>query len=198
MKTENHAKVRRLVTLALLAALIVVLQSLSTLFPAVTPVNLTLVPIVIGAILYGPGACAILGGVFTAVVLIAGFTGTDVFTSMLLGSAPVWTVLVCIVKGVGCGAAAGAVYRLLQNRKRFIACLLAAVVAPIVNSGVFTIGVLTVLRSSFEAIASSFEIADAMQWLFVGILGVNFLIEFTVNVVLSSAIAYITKVAKKR
>ncbi|MBQ7565724.1 MAG: ECF transporter S component, partial [Oscillospiraceae bacterium] len=197
MKTENHAKVRRLVTLALLAALIVVLQSLSTLFPAVTPVNLTLVPIVIGAILYGPGAGAILGGVFTAVVLIAGFTGTDVFTSMLLGSAPVWTVLVCAVKGVGCGAAAGAVYRLLQNKNRFVACLLTAVVAPIVNSGVFTIGVLTVLRSSFETIAASFEIADAMQWLFVGILGVNFLIEFTVNVVLSSAIAYITKVAKK-
>lgn len=197
MNQANHEKTRRLVTLALLAALIAVLQSVSSFIPGVTPVNLTLVPIVIGAILYGPGAGAVLGGVFTAVVLIAGFSGTDVFTFTLLSGAPLMTILLCIVKGCGCGAAAGAIYRLFEKKNRFVACFLAAIVAPIVNSGVFTIGMLTVLRSNFEAIAASYEIADAVQWLFLSILGVNFLIEFAVNVVLSSAIAMITKRARK-
>lgn len=198
MQRAQHEKTRRLVTLALLAALVVVLQTLSTLFPGVTPVNLTLVPIVIGAILLGPGGGAVLGGVFTAVVLIAGFTGADAFTFTLLSGAPLETILVCAVKGVGCGAVAGWVYRLLSGKNQFLACLLASVGAPIVNTGVFTIGMLTFLRPSFEAIARSYEVADAVQWLFLGILGFNFVIEFAVNLILSTTIAYITRTARKR
>ena len=73
MKNEKHISVVRLTSLALLAALIVVLQTVASgIKIGPVPISLTLVPIVVGAILFGPGAGAFLGGVFGVVCLIAG------------------------------------------------------------------------------------------------------------------------------
>ena len=78
MKRNNHASVVRLTSLALLAALVVVLQTVASgIRIGPVPISLTLVPIVVGAILFGPGAGAGLGAVFGIVCLIAGITGTD-------------------------------------------------------------------------------------------------------------------------
>ena len=61
-ENKNHATVVKMVTLALLAALVVVLQTVaSSIKFGPIPITLTLVPIVIGAILYGPSAGALLG-----------------------------------------------------------------------------------------------------------------------------------------
>ena len=59
MKNEKHISVVRLTSLALLAALIVVLQTVASgIKIGPVPISLTLVPIVVGAILFGPGAGA--------------------------------------------------------------------------------------------------------------------------------------------
>ena len=63
-ENKNHATVVKMVTLALLAALVVVLQTVaSSIKFGPIPITLTLVPIVIGAILYGPSAGALLGAI---------------------------------------------------------------------------------------------------------------------------------------
>ena len=78
MNRKNHASVVRLTSLALLAALVVVLQTVASgIRIGPVPISLTLVPIVVGAILFGPGAGAGLGAVFGIVCLIAGITGAD-------------------------------------------------------------------------------------------------------------------------
>ena len=78
MNRKNHASVVRLTSLALLAALVVVLQTVASgIRIGPVPISLTLVPIVVGAILFGPGAGAGLGAVFGVVCLIAGITGAD-------------------------------------------------------------------------------------------------------------------------
>ena len=75
MNRKNHASVVRLTSLALLAALVVVLQTVASgIRIGPVPISLTLVPIVVGAILFGPGAGAGLGAVFGVVCLIAGIT----------------------------------------------------------------------------------------------------------------------------
>ena len=72
MKRNNHASVVRLTSLAILAALVVVLQTVASgIRIGPVPISLTLVPIVVGAILFGPGAGAGLGFVFGLVCLIA-------------------------------------------------------------------------------------------------------------------------------
>ena len=66
-------KTRRLVALALFTAIVVVLQLLGSFIRFGTfSISLVLVPIVIGAVLYGPWAGAFLGAVFGLVVLLSG------------------------------------------------------------------------------------------------------------------------------
>ena len=147
MKNEKHISVVRLTSLALLAALIVVLQTVASgIKIGPVPISLTLVPIVVGAILFGPGAGAFLGGVFGVVCLIAGIAGTDQFTNLLWVANPFCLTVICVGKAVLCGWVAGLVYRALEKRQT-LGCIAAAICAPIVNTGVFAIGMLTVFKS---------------------------------------------------
>ena len=88
-------KTRRMTGLAILSAIVVVLQILSN-FVKFGPASITLslAPIIIGAAIYGTGAGAILGFVFSAVVVITGILGWDGgFIMMLMGISPVGSLL---------------------------------------------------------------------------------------------------------
>ena len=180
MNRNNHASVVRLTSLALLAALVVVLQTVASgIRIGPVPISLTLVPIVVGAILFGPGAGAGLGAVFGVVCLIAGITGADEFTNVLWVASPFWLVVVCVA---------------LRHRQT-ISCILAALTAPVVNTGVFAIGMLTVFKPVLQDYAGGTNI---VYFLFVAFIGVNFLVEFAVNAALSAAIARIVQVVQKQ
>ena len=197
MKQWNHEKTRRMVTLALLTALVVVLQALGSFITlGSTPISLTLVPIVIGAIVLGPGAGAFLGIAFGVVVLSAGLSGRDAFTNMLLNVGPFWTFMVCLCKGALCGAVPGWIFRAMKSHWN-IGCFLAALSAPIVNTGVFALFMLTVLRPGLDNFVGSVGGGNAVTVLFLVLIGVNFLVELAVNTVLSAAIARIVKAAVK-
>ena len=194
MKNKNHASVVRLTSLALLAALVVVLQTVATgIKIGPVPISLTLVPIVVGAILFGPGAGALLGGVFGVVCLIAGITGTDQFTNMLWVASPFWLTVVCVGKAVLCGWVAGLVYRAM-SKNQTLGCIVAAICAPIVNTGVFAIGMFTAFRPILQNFAGG---TDLVYYFFIGMIGVNFLVELGVNAVLSAAIARIVKAVEQ-
>lgn len=193
-ENKNHASVVRMTSLALLAALVVVLQTVASgIRIGPVPITLTLVPIVVGAILFGPGAGAALGGVFGIVCMIAGIAGTDQFTNILWVTSPFWLVIVCVGKGVLCGFCAGLVAKALRS-KQTLSCILAALTAPIVNTGIFAIGMLTVFKPVLQSYAGG---TNAVYFLFVAFIGVNFLVEFAVNAVLSAGIARIVKAAAK-
>lgn len=193
-ENKNHAAVVRMVTLALLAALVIVLQTVaSNIKVGPIPITLTLVPIVIGAVLYGPGAGALLGATFGLVTAVAGLTGYDAGTQALIQASPVWTILTCFVKATAAGWVAGLVYRALR-KKQTLGCFLAAMSAPVVNTGIFLLAMTTVLRSSLEAWAGG---TDMVYYVFVVLTGVNFLVEFGVNAVLSAAIVRIVKAVAK-
>lgn len=193
-ENKNHAAVVRMVTLALLAALVIVLQTVaSNIKVGPIPITLTLVPIVIGAVLYGPGAGALLGAIFGLVTAVAGLTGYDAGTQALIQASPVWTISTCFVKATAAGWVAGLVYRALR-KKQTLGCVLAAMSAPVVNTGIFLLAMTTVLRSSLEAWAGG---TDMVYYVFVVLTGVNFLVEFGVNAVLSAAIARIVKAVAK-
>ena len=73
-------------------------------------------------------------------------------------------------------------------------CWIAGLLAPIVNTGVFAIGMLTVFKPILQDYAGG---TNAVYFLFVAFIGVNFLVEFSVNAVLSAAIARIVQVVQK-
>ena len=105
-------KTRRLTGLALMTAIVVVLQVVAS-FVKFGPftITLALAPILIGAALYGPKAGACLGGVFGAVVLLACILGWDMGGNVLWNANPFLTALVCLGKGILAGLAAGLVSR---------------------------------------------------------------------------------------
>ena len=158
-----------MVSLALLAALVIVLQTVaSNIKVGPIPITLTLVPIVIGAVLYGPGAGALLGAIFGLVTAVAGLTGYDAGTQALIQASPVWTILTCFVKATAAGWVAGLVYRALR-KKQTLGCVLAAMSAPVVNTGIFLLAMTTVLRSSLETWAGGTDMvyyccADGRQF----------------------------------
>ena len=119
----------------LLAAIIAVLQfagSAVRLGPF--SVSLVLIPIVLGAALYGWGMGCWLGLVFGAVVLLSGDAG------LFLAADPGGAIVTVPSKGIACGAAAGLCCRWLHPRYPRLSILLSALAAPLTNTGVFLLG----------------------------------------------------------
>ena len=194
---SNREKTVRLVTLGFLIALVVVLQVWgSGIKVGQTSFSLVLIPIAVGAMLLGPSAGALLGFVFGLITLIAGITAVDPFTNILFQEAPVITSLICLGKGTAAGFGAGWAYRLVAKRNEFAAAFCAAAAAPLLNTGLFAFGSLFVrkiLEQNFMPEGTSF-----FFFLFVGIIGVNFLVEFSVNMIVTPALHRIVKVAGKQ
>lgn len=178
---------RKLVTLAIFTALIVVLQ-LTANVAKVGPVSITLslVPIVVGAALYGIGAGAYLGGVFGLVVLVCCISGMDLGGSVLWNGNPFLTALVCLGKGIAAGACAGGVYRGLSKvGNETVSALFAGVVCPVVNTGLFCLAMVLFFHDTLVAWAGG---TDLMYYIIFGLAGVNFLVELAVNLILAPII----------
>ena len=191
----NKNATRRLTGLAIFTALIIVLQVLCT-FVRFGPFSITLAlaPIIIGAAMYGRKAGAYLGLVFGLVVLITGLFGWDGGTVMLLLSQnAIGCILICTVKGAAAGWVAGAVYELLSKRSELAAVVTAGILCPIVNTGLFIVGMMFFYLSTLQSWASG----EAMLYYIIfGLTGLNFVIELAVNLVLASGITRIIKAGK--
>ena len=193
----KNNKISRMVQLAVLLAIVIFLQCfLGSIVVGTTSFSVVLVPIVIGAILLGPGAGAFLGFAFGLIVLIMGISGRDQFTNLLFLSQPAFTVLICLGKGAAAGWVAGLIYKLLSHASSLWASVAAAAIAPIVNTGLFILGGLTLVRGTLEANLGAFGADSVVIFLVIVCAGVNFLVEFGVNMVLSPAIYRIIHVVR--
>ena len=195
--TAGKGGIRRLTALSIIAAIIVVLTVLAN-FIRFGPFSISLVlcPIIVGAALYGPSAGALLGGIFGLVVIITGIFGWDGGTVMLLMSAnPIGVFVICLVKGIAAGWCAGAVYKLFEKKNMKLAVVIAGIVAPVVNTGLFVLLMLVF----YKDILASWAGGTAMlTYIITGLCGINFLIELVVNMVLATGVTTIIKYGKKR
>lgn len=193
--TSTRNPSAKVALLGLFAAVVVVLQLLSYVIKIGTfNLSLVLIPIVLGAVLYGPGFGAVLGAVFGVVTVVTSMTGLDAGGQQLWLLNPLLTAAICLLKGAAAGAAAGFVARLFDSFSSTVGVIAAAVVAPIVNTGVFLLGLVFFFRSTLLAWANGQPIG---YYIIVGLVGVNFLIEFLLNVILSPAILTVTRALKR-
>lgn len=197
----KNSKILRMTTLALLIALILVMQSIGAAIPPISgfTISLVLIPIVLGAALLGPGAGAFLGAVFGLIVFINCVNGSDGGGHMVFQASPVLCFLVVMGKGTLAGLAAGLVYRGLSSRTSgYVAMLCAAAVCPAVNTGTFVVCMLTLFREVLNTWATSFG-GDVIVYIFSGLLLMNFVPELIINLVFSPASQRIlTAVREKR
>ena len=104
----KNAKIKRMVGIAFLMAMVVVLQFVSGMIPTVGgfSISLVLIPVVLGAAIFGPAAGAVLGGTFGTIVFINCVTGADPGGHMVFQAGPVLCFLVVMGKGILAGLAA--------------------------------------------------------------------------------------------
>ena len=162
--------------------------------------NFSLVPIVLGAILMGPVAGALLGlisGIAIFIMVILGAQG-PVF-SYLFAAQPVMIALICLVKTTAAGLVSGILYRLVAKKNQKAAVFAAAVAAPIVNTGLFVLGMLCI-SGAVEASAAEFGFAQtsAISVILLVFVTYNFFIEFAINLVLAPALCTVIRVVEKR
>lgn len=198
----------RMVELAMLIALVVVLQMLGSFIKiGPLPMSFVLVPIVIGACLLGAKEGAFLGAVFGVITMVMGITGIDAFSFLLWEARPVWFVVLCLLKAIMAGLCSGLVYKLFGKlfgeKHVYLRTVFASVTAPIVNTGIFVVGMLLFFFDTMQGLPALFPDAfgqyeNAVQLLFLGLAGFNFIGEFVVNLVLSPAMVRIIEVVKKR
>jgi len=194
MDKTKKLNTRRLVELALLTAIVIVLQiaaiMMRPLFPAFT-ISLVLMPIVIGAALCGTLAGGWLGLAFGLAVLISGDAAP-----FLAVNVP-GTLLVVLLKGLFAGLAAGFMYKLFEKKSKTVGAIVAAVSCPIVNTGVFIIGSYIFFLPTLTEWAEGFGFANATAYIFLGVAGINFLVELGINLVLCPIIVRLIQYNQK-
>ncbi len=182
--------IRKITYLAMLTALVVVLQFAGSFIRfGMFSVSLVLVPIVVGAAICGPLSGAWLGFVFGLIVLASG----DAAAFLTINS--IGTIITVIVKGTLAGLAAGLVYKLLEGKNKYVAVFSAAVVCPIVNTGVFLLGCLLFFMETINEWAIGFGYESVGAYMILALAGGNFLFELLFNIFLGPVIVTVIGLA---
>lgn len=167
--------IRKMAGIAILLASSIILTFISnTISIAGLEINLSLLPIGLAAILYGPFAGLFIGVMNGLIVLLA--PGTSVFLSMN----PVLTVFLCLGKTGLAGLISGYLFRWLRKVNFNLAIVVASLIIPILNTGLFVLGCLAGFNSLFGAVVTL-------------ALLINFSIEIAINIVLSPSIVFLIK-----
>ncbi len=176
---------------AMLTALVIVLQLLGSFIRfGMFSISLVLIPIVVGAAMCGPAISAWLGLVFGIAVLLSGDAA-----AFLAVSVP-GTILTVLAKGVLCGLAAGFTYQWLSKKNIYFGVFAAAIVCPLVNTGVFLLGCLVFFLPTITAWAGGND-QTLWQYILFGLVGGNFLFELGFNLVLSPIIVRLLRISKR-
>ncbi len=189
---QNTNQIRTLTLGAILTALVIVLQMLGQ-FIRFGPfsISLVLIPIVIGAAMCGPKISTWLGFVFGVAVLMtdaAAFLAIDVFG----------TVVTVLLKGMAAGLAAGLICKAIEKKNRTLAVILAALVCPVVNTGVFLLGCVVFFLDTLKEWGAGAGFDNVFAYLIFGMVGINFIAEMAINIFLSPVVVRLLNIARKR
>ena len=188
-----NTKTKNTVGIALFTAIVVVLQLLAVGLRALGlfSISLVLVPIVVGSAVYGWKGGAWLGFAFGVAVLLSGDAAAFLAIDVL------GTIVTVLLKGTACGFVAGLVYKLLEKHGKLLAVIVAAVLCPVVNTGVFLLGCVVFFMDAITEMAATYDFANVGAYMIFGLTGINFLIELGVNIVLAPVASRLIKLGKK-
>ena len=198
---KQMTSAKKLAYFAVLTALTVILLFLSG-YMHIGPVNInmTLVPLVLCGMILGVWYSLGLGAIIGIIILLQGITGFEPFTQALFMANPVILSIVCILKTTLAGGAGALVYRWLSKNK-YLATFISAAVVPIVNTGVFILGML-LLKSPLLGFLQSAGVNTAghniVYVILVFVVSWNFFIELGINVLLAPAIHRVIEIFEKR
>ncbi|MBP3856106.1 MAG: ECF transporter S component [Ruminiclostridium sp.] len=188
-KAENRKYINTIVGLGMMTAIVVVLQLLSSVIKfGPFSITLALTAMIVGGAVYGIWAGAWLGLAMGITVLLSGDAAA------FLTISPIGTFLTVLLKGALAGLAAAAVYKLIEKNSRFGAVIAAGVTAPVVNTGIFIIGTFLFFLDTIKEWAGQ---TPVVEYIFTGLIGLNFPVELMVNLALSTVTVTVIGIVKK-
>ena len=101
-----------------------------------------------------------------------------------------------MVKGIAAGTCAGLVYGAVSKKSVSGGVLSAAIVSPVVNTGLFLSALIFLFESTLVEWAGAAG-KDVVTYILTGLVGINFIIELVLNLVLSSVIVRLIKYRQK-
>ena len=194
MQKTNKMSTKTMVLGAVMTALVILIQLISTYTAFFGPFStaLALIPIAIGAAMCGIGIGTWLGFIFGVVVLATG--GAALFFAFNIPG----TIITVLGKGAACGFAAGLVYKLLKKFNLTVAAIVSAIVCPIVNTGVFLLGSAIFFLPSADQIAAKLGLGVSGMAVFWALAMANFIFEISASIVLSPVIVRLLEIRKKQ
>ena len=188
---KNSIMIKRMVGLAALCAITFVLQFwIAGILPKLpigggTAINLALIPVVVGAILYGPVGGLMVGLFLGAVTLLPGQGAEGFYVNWYM---TILAIVLCLAKAGLAGFLSGLAFKLLFKKNYYVAIYATAIVAPIVNTGIFLLlyGVLIYIMTG-SAYGPTFAATATAVW-------IMFLVELSVNILFAPALATLTKI----
>lgn len=208
MEKKKFFSAKNIAYLGILLALVIVLQCFASAIPVGGGVqlNLSLIPIVLGAIMFGMVGGAFLGLACGIVVLIQVVTLPQLFYTTIWTYSPVLTSFTCLLKTTVAGLVAGLLYKVIAKKIPLVAVFVAAGIVPIINTTIFILGCLcmgntmTVFRDILvnDYALAEFSGMNVFVFILVGIVTFNFFIEFGINMVFAPAIHRVVIVVEKQ
>jgi thiamine transporter ThiT len=187
---KNSIMIKRLVGLATLCSIAFVLQFwIAGILPKLpigggTAINLALIPVVVGAFLYGPVGGLTVGLFLGAVTLLPGQGAERFYVNWYM---TILAIVLCLAKTGLAGFLSGLAFKLLFKKNYYVAIYAAAIIAPIVNTGTFLLlygALINIMTGS--AYGPTFVATAAAVW-------IVFLVELAVNILFAPALATLTK-----
>ncbi len=192
-KKFDRNKTVKLATTGILTAIVVVFQFIGASIKFGTfSVSLVLIPIVIGAALGGKYVSTWLGFIFGVVVLLSGDAAA------FLPINPMGTIITVIVKGALAGFVGGIAFELLKKINTYFAIIVSAIFVPITNTGVFLVGCKLFFFDTIKEWGQGLGFENTFTYMIVGLVGMNFIFEVAINIILSPSVVGAVKVLSKK
>ena len=120
-------------------------------------------------------------GVTVSVQVVTGAAGALSFA--MFEHKPAITIAVCLLKGILAGLCSGLIFKAFEKLKKGkLGVILSAVACPIVNTGIFVTALFLFYYNLMGEFAAANAYATAVAFIFIGIVGLNFVVEFAINV----------------
>lgn len=191
-KKMNREQITKLAIAGVLTAIVVVFQFIgASIKLGAFSISLVLIPIVIGAALGGKWVSTWLGFIFGVVVLASGDAGA------FLAINPAGTFITVLLKGALAGLVGGLVFEALKKVNTYLAVIIAAILVPVTNTGIFLIGCKLFFFSTIAEWGAGAGFTNTYSYMLVGLVGLNFLFELATNIVLAPAVVGVVKAISK-
>ena len=189
---NNNEKVKKIVAIGILSAIVVVLQIIGNYFQFIASLNLALIPVAVAGIVIGPFGGLIVG-MIDGIITIFSPSTLEIFFSVN----PFGTIFTCVIKMSLAGLISGLVFKAFKGKHKTLSSILSSIIVPLTNTIIFSLCSLIFFVPVLDNFINE-EYTNIYAVLIFVLIGWNFLIEFSISAILSPVVVRLTEYSLRK